>query len=163
LVRGSLITLVRRDRVLEPARALSIAGQVASALDAAHAVGLIHRDVTPSNILLDPPVDGADRVYLADFGLTQHRGLMSATGLVGKPEYVSPEQIRGDTIDGRADLYSLACVLYECLTGDPPFVDASEITLIGSHLSRPAAPPSSVRQQLAPAVDAPFARALAKA
>lgn len=162
LIRGSLITLLRRDRVLDVERALSIAARVAAALDAAHAVGLIHRDVTPSNILLDPPVDGVDGVYLADFGLTQHRGFTSGTGLVGKPEYVSPEQIRGDAVDGRADLYSLACVLFECLTGDPPFVDASEITVIGSHLSRTPVPPSSLRRDLPPSIDEPFARALAK-
>jgi CHASE2 domain-containing sensor protein/tRNA A-37 threonylcarbamoyl transferase component Bud32 len=164
-VRGSLAALLRRDGVLEVTRAIAIIEQVATALDAAHALGLVHRDVTPSNILLEPPrsSEGTDHVYLADFGLTLHHGLTSAVERVGKPDYVAPEQIRGEAVDGRADLYSLGCVLYECLVGEPPFSSDSEITIIGGHLSRPAPSVLVRRSDAPPGIDAVIACALAKA
>ena len=110
---------------LDPADAVGIIAQVASALDAAHARGLVHRDVKPSNVLLDTRArpDGSDHVYLADFGITKRvsedRG--DDGHLLGTIDYVAPEQIAGEEIDGRADVYSLGCVLYECLVGQPPF------------------------------------------
>jgi serine/threonine-protein kinase len=162
LVRGSLATLLRRNEPLELPRAIHIVEQVAAALDAIHAIGLVHRDVTPSNILLDSLAGASDHVYLADFGLSKHRGLVSGTGLVGKPDYVAPEQIRGDAVDGRADQYSLACVLYECITGEPPFAAASEITVIGSHLSREPEPVTTRRPDAPAGLAKPIARALAK-
>jgi serine/threonine protein kinase len=117
-----LRTLLRRQGALAPERALALAGQVAGALDAAHARGLVHRDVKPSNVLVDDP-GGRDHCYLADFGLTQSasdRGPADGS-LMGTLDYVAPEQIRGDEIDGRADQYALACLLFECLTGSLPF------------------------------------------
>lgn len=163
-VRSSLLALLERDGTLTVDRSLSIVGQVADALDAAHAIGLVHRDVTPSNILLEPSRDhlGADRVYLADFGLTFHKGQTAESGLVGKPEYVAPEQLEGGAVDGRADQYSLACVLYECLAGEPPFTGRSEVAVMGARLAQ--APPriSGRRPDLPEALDDVLARALSR-
>jgi streptogramin lyase len=119
-----------------------LAEQVAAALDAAHRRGLVHRDVKPSNVL----VAGGDHVYLADFGLTRRLGepgaAVGAAQSLGTADYVAPEQICGDEIDGRADLYSLACLLHECLTGEPPFKRASEAATLFAHLEEaPPAPP----------------------
>jgi hypothetical protein len=130
LVAGrDLRKLLRAEGALEPSRALAICRQVANALDAAHAKGLVHRDVKPSNILLDE----AEHVYLADFGLTRHleeKGARAGEGRsVGTPAYLAPEQIEGQQVDGRADVYSLGCVLYECLTGEAPFVHGSRLAV----------------------------------
>ena len=118
-----LRALLRAEGALEPARALAICGQVANALDAAHAKGLVHRDVKPSNVLLDEN----EHVYLADFGLTRRldeQGDPAGEGRsVGTPAYLAPEQIEGGRIDGRTDVYSLGCLLYQCLTGVPPSPD----------------------------------------
>ena len=116
--------LETEDR-LEPGRALAILDQVARALDAAHARGLVHRDVKPGNILLAPPVlDGdPEHVYLVDFGLaspTATTAPSAAPSFLGTPRYAAPEQAAGRQVDGRADGYALGCVLYECLTGQPP-------------------------------------------
>jgi hypothetical protein len=126
---------------LEPARAIAICAQVASALDAAHARGLVHRDVKPSNVLLDEE----EHAYLADFGLTrrlsdQAPGFEAGLSL-GTPAYVAPEQIEGKDVDGRADQYSLACLLTECLTDKPPFDRTSEAATLFAHLEeKPPAP-----------------------
>jgi tRNA A-37 threonylcarbamoyl transferase component Bud32 len=162
---ADLRALLRRESTLEPARALALLGQVASALDTAHSHGLVHRDVKPANILLD----GAsldETAYLADFGLTKtdaSRAGATATGqLVGTLDYVAPEQIRGQTLDGRADVYSLACVLYECLTGRPPFAHASDVAVLYAHLHDAPPPASELRPGLPRAIDVSLARALAK-
>jgi DNA-binding beta-propeller fold protein YncE len=120
---------------LDPERALALLAPVASALDAAHARGLVHRDVKPSNVL----VSAEGHVYLADFGLTRRLG-EAGTSLgvqrsLGTVAYVAPEQIRGEDVDGRADVYSLACVLHECLTGSPPFV-GSDAAVLFAHLEQ---------------------------
>jgi WD40 repeat protein len=153
---------------LDPADAIGVLAQVASALDAAHARGLVHRDVKPSNVLLDLGArpDGSDHVYLADFGITRRVSEETGTGddghLMGTIDYVAPEQIAGEEIDGRADVYSLGCVLYECLVGQPPFRRDSEIAVVFAHLD--AEPPvlSEHRPQLPAALDGVIARALAK-
>jgi serine/threonine protein kinase len=137
-----LRALLRRHGALPPERALALAGQVAGALDAAHARGLVHRDVKPSNVLVDDP-GGRDHCYLADFGLTQSasdRGPADGS-LMGTLDYVAPEQIRGDPIDGRADQYAFACLLFECLTGSLPFRRDSEVATIFAHLEEP--PPAA--------------------
>ena len=156
LVEGrDLGSLLRTETTLEPARALAICAQVADALDAAHARGLVHRDVKPSNVLLDD----RERAYLADFGLTRRlddgdRPIGVGMSL-GTPAYVAPEQIEGGEVDGRADQYSLACVLFECLSGEPPFTGPSSAGVLFAHLAQE--PPSL------PGLDEVFRKALAKA
>jgi serine/threonine-protein kinase len=153
---------------LDPGEAIGIVAQVASALDAAHARGLVHRDVKPSNVLLDTGArpDGSDHVYLADFGLTQRvsegAGIGEDGQLLGTIDYVAPEQIAGEEIDGRADVYSLGCVLYECLVGQPPFRSDSDLAVVFAHLEAEPPPPSAGRPELPAALDAVIARALAK-
>jgi WD40 repeat protein/tRNA A-37 threonylcarbamoyl transferase component Bud32 len=159
--------LQQRGR-LHPADATDILAQVASALDAAHARGLVHRDVKPSNVLLDTGArpDGSDHVYLADFGLTkrvsEETGIADDGHLMGTIDYVAPEQIAGEKIDGRADVYSLGCVLYECLVGQPPFRRDSDIAVVFAHLEAEPPPPSAQRPELPAALDAVIARALSK-
>ena len=153
---------------LDPTDAIGIVAQVGSALDAAHVRGLVHRDVKPSNVLLDTGArpDGSDHVYLADFGLTrrvsEEAGIGDDGHLMGTIDYVAPEQIAGEEIDGRADVYSLGCVLYECLVGQPPFRSDSEIAVVFAHLETEPPPPSAGRPELPAALDAVIARALAK-
>ncbi len=153
---------------LDPADAIGILAQVASALDAAHARGLVHRDVKPSNVLLDTGArpDGSDHVYLADFGITKRVSEETGVGddghLLGTIDYVAPEQIAGEEIDGRADVYSLGCVLYECLVGQPPFRRDSELAVVFAHLEAESPAPSAQRPELPAALDAVIARALAK-
>ena len=156
-----LRAVLRRDGALAPTRALEIVSQVAGALDAAHASGLVHRDVKPSNVL----IDARGHCYLADFGLTQSvsdRGQPADGSLLGTLDYVAPEQIRGDDIDGRADVYALGCMLFECLTGEVPFRSPSEVATIYAHLEEEPPPASARRPALPEEVDAVFARALAK-
>jgi YVTN family beta-propeller protein len=151
---NDLKTLLAREGPLEPKRALALCAQVAGALDAAHACGLVHRDVKPSNVLLDQE----EHVYLADFGLT--RRIAEGGGLghsLGTPAYAAPEQIRGDEVDGRADVYSLGCLLYECLAGEPPFRRDSELATLWAQLNDP--PPKLPTH---PALDPVFAKALSK-
>ena len=109
----------------------------------------MHRDVKPSNVLLDTGArpDGSDHVYLADFGITrrvsEEPGIGEDGHLMGTPDYVAPEQIAGEEVDGRADVYSLGCVLYECLVGQPPFRRDSELAVVFAHLE--AEPPAAER------------------
>jgi YVTN family beta-propeller protein len=142
-VEGSDLKAVLREKgALAPARALEIVEQVADALDAAHERGLVHRDVKPSNVL----IDAHGHCYLADFGLSRLLGdagaALGATQSLGTADYVAPEQIRGEEADGRADLYSLGCLLHECLTGEPPFKTSSDAATLFAHLEQePPAPP----------------------
>jgi streptogramin lyase len=166
LVEGSdLRTALRRDGRLEPARAIVLVAQVASALDAAHARGLVHRDVKPSNVLIDEQ-QGREHCYLADFGITTTASdlqpLDASQRLLGTLAYVAPEQVRGDPVDGRADVYSLGCLLFECLTGEVPFVRDSDIAVVFAHLEEPPPRPSDRVGELPPEIDAVIARALAK-
>jgi YVTN family beta-propeller protein len=146
-----------------PERTVAIAAQVAEALDAAHRRGLVHRDVKPSNVLLDQQGD-RDHAYLADFGLTHSgRGADPTDGqLMGTVDYVAPEQVRGDEVDGRADQYALGCLLFECLTGSLPFRQSSEVATIFAHLEEPPPAASERNDALPEAVDAVLARAMAK-
>ena len=126
--------LLQTERVLDPERAVTICAQVAAALDAAHQRGLVHRDVKPSNVLLDEN----EHVYLADFGLSRRLADPGVPGggsfSVGTPAYAAPEQIEGGAVDGRADVYSLGCLLYECLTGEAPFKRDSELAVLWAHV-----------------------------
>ncbi|MFN2590338.1 MAG: serine/threonine-protein kinase, partial [Actinomycetota bacterium] len=164
-IEGSdLGAVVERDGPLAAERVAPIVEQVAEALDTAHDRGLIHRDVKPANILIEP--GRRDRAYLTDFGVTKRAGSRSGltqTGqFMGTVDYMAPEQIEGKELDGRADQYSLGCVVYECLTGEPPFVKDSEVATIYAHLRD--APPrvTAKRAEVPSAVDGVLARAMAK-
>jgi ABC-type branched-subunit amino acid transport system substrate-binding protein/DNA-binding beta-propeller fold protein YncE len=155
-IEGSdLRTVLKGQGKLAPDRALTVLAQIADALDAAHRRGLVHRDVKPANVLLDD--DG--HAYLTDFGITKQVGSASTdTGrMAGTLDYLAPEQIRGDEVDGRSDSYALACVLYECLTGAPPFHRETEAETLWAHMHDPS--PALPGQ---PALDAVLAKALAK-
>ncbi len=144
----------KRGRIL-PATALFLVGQAARALDAAHRKGLVHRDVKPGNLLIERGGDETDpdHVYLADFGITKHAmsrsGLTSTGQFLGTIDYVAPEQIRGTSVLGQADQYSLGCVLYECLTGRVPFEKDLDAALVVTNQSADAKgqlPPSTCKQ-----------------
>jgi len=158
-----LKALLRREGALQPARALAIVTQVADALDSAHERGLVHRDVKPSNVLLDQQ-GGREHVYLADFGLTQSASDSGPTDgqLMGTADYVAPEQIRGDDVDGRADVYALGCLLFETLTGTLPFSGASDVALVYAHLETEPPRASEREPGLPAAVDDALRRAMAK-
>ncbi|WP_214109333.1 serine/threonine-protein kinase [Acrocarpospora catenulata] len=162
-VEGSdMRRLVQSTGPLPVARANRLFAQIASALDAAHANGLVHRDVKPANIL----VTEADHVYLTDFGLTKsasaEAGLTSHGHFMGTPRYVAPEQIRGLPVDGRSDGYAFACVVYEALTGQPPFQRDTELALLYAHVSHDPPPLTPYRPDLPHAVNQVMQRALAK-
>jgi streptogramin lyase len=145
-VEGRDLRELLREGRLAPQRAIALCSQVADALDAAHERGLVHRDVKPSNVLLDP----REHAYLADFGLTRRladRDAFTAEARsLGTIDYVSPEQIRGDEVDGRADVYSLGCLLYECFLGEPPFRRSTDAAALFAHLEEePPAPPGLER------------------
>jgi DNA-binding beta-propeller fold protein YncE len=149
-VEGSDLKELLRDGPLSAARAVAVCAQVASALDFAHARGLVHRDVKPSNVLLDT----SGHVYLADFGLTKRLAEPRAVepGLFGTIDYVAPEQIRGDEVDARADVYSLGCLLSECLTGEPPFPRSTDAAVLFAHLEEEPAAPARLEQVMAKAL-----------
>ena len=163
---GDAGSLVRRSGPLPSARAAAIIAAVASALDAAHAAGLVHRDVKPGNMLIDARPGHADHVYLSDFGLTKGAVSTALTGtghFMGTLDYCAPEQIQGGTVDGRTDEYALACAAFELLSGQPPFPREEGMAVLYAQLS--AAPPSLVsrRPGLPPGVDEVLRRAMAKA
>ncbi len=162
LVEGTdLATTLSREGALEPRRAIAILGQVADALDAAHALGIVHRDVKPGNVLLD-----SSRAYLTDFGLTRTKSSKTALTVqgqfVGTVDYVPPEQIKGEPLDARTDVYALGCVLYHCLAGAVPFEKDSQVSVIYAHLQEE--PPSlvSALPGLPRDLDAVIAKAMAK-
>jgi serine/threonine-protein kinase len=143
----------------------SVIGQAAGALDHAHDGGLLHRDVKPANLLLDRS-GAAPHVYLSDFGLTKSIGTdskITQTGdLIGSINYMSPEHIQGRALDRRSDVYSLGCVLYECLTGRPPFERESDIAVLYAHLNDEIPRPSKTNRHIPDVVDRVLARAMAK-
>ncbi|MYT20181.1 protein kinase, partial [Streptomyces sp. SID7760] len=163
-----LRALLDRTGPLPVETAARIAGQVASALDAAHAHDLVHRDVKPGNILVAEGTDSEhpEHVYLTDFGLTKKSlsltGFTSVGQFVGTLDYVAPEQISGKPVDGRCDVYSLGCVVHETLTGSPPFRRDDDMALLWAHQFDPPPRVSSLRPGLPAAVDGVLAKALAK-
>ncbi|MGW3031648.1 serine/threonine-protein kinase [Streptomyces sp. NPDC001178] len=168
-VEGSdLRHLLDRRGPLEPVAALRIAAQIASALDAAHDYGLVHRDVKPGNILVARGTDSdhPEHAYLTDFGLTKKSlsltGFTTVGQFVGTLDYVAPEQISGRPVDGRCDVYGFACVVFECLAGRPPFRRDDDMALLWAHQYDQPPPLTEFRPDLAPAVDTVFAKALAK-
>jgi YVTN family beta-propeller protein len=159
-----LRALVEAVGGLEPLRAVRIVVQVASALDAAHRRGLVHRDVKPPNVLIAQ--EGEEHAYLTDFGLTKHAGSASGftrTGqFVGTPEFAAPEQIRGDHADARVDVYALGCVLFHALTARTPFPRDSELGKMYAHLNDPAPAASALAPAVPPALDGVIGAAMAK-
>src|ERR1700730_6058107 len=153
LIDGTdLATILKRRGPLNPARAVAIIRQVASALDAAHASGLLHRDVKPEDIL----ITGDDFAYLVDFGVA------GARTPVGTYAYMAPERFTSDTFDYRADICSLACVLYECLTGATPYRRDNVETLITGHVTQPIPRPSAQRPGIPEAFDEVISHGMAK-
>jgi serine/threonine-protein kinase len=160
-----LKALLRREGALEPTRAVAIVKQLAAALDVAHVRGLVHRDVKPGNVLLTAE-DGREHVYLSDFGVAKSAsfatGLTTAGQRVGTIDYGAPEQIRGAGVDGRADQYSLGCLLFECLTGEVPFRRDTEVAVIYAHLRDEPQAVSGRLRAIPTDIDLVLARALAK-
>jgi predicted Ser/Thr protein kinase len=161
MVEGPTLKELVQRRELDDRRALRLLTQVAEALDAAHARGLIHRDVKPHNVL----VGTGDHAYLADFGLTKGNddAAMTETGqFVGTIDYISPEQARGELATARSDVYALTAVLCECLTGQVPYVRATEDRVLMAHLTDPAPRLSEIRPDLPAAMDEVIAEGMAK-
>ena len=161
LVRGPNLKEMIIARELEGARTLRILRPIAEALDAAHEAGLIHRDIKPQNIL----VGSRDRAYLADFGLTKgidDAGLTQTGQFVGTIDYISPEQIRGETTTSACDIYALAAVLYECLTGAVPYPKPSDAAVMYAHLSEPPPLVTEQRPELPPNLDEVICKAMDK-
>jgi Tol biopolymer transport system component/tRNA A-37 threonylcarbamoyl transferase component Bud32 len=162
---GDLRHLLEREGPLDPARTLFLLQQVADALDTAHDHGLVHRDIKPGNILVEPGPDG-ERCYVSDFGLTKRlaseTGDTASGGFTGTIDYVAPEQIEGQPPDARADVYSLGCVLFECLTGRVPYPRDNELAVIYAHLQDLPPKVTDLQPDIPPAVDDVLARAMAK-
>jgi serine/threonine protein kinase len=159
---GTLRDLLRRQPQLPLDEALRIVGEVAAALDHAHAQGVVHRDVKPENIFFDG-VSG--RALLADFGIATAAGeaTLTVTGsAIGTPQYMAPEQIRGEDVDGRADQYALGCVLWECLAGAQPWAGESLWSVVAKQESTPLPDVRTVRSDASVAVAVALSRAVAK-
>ncbi|WP_432477883.1 Stk1 family PASTA domain-containing Ser/Thr kinase [Nocardioides sp. GXQ0305] len=159
----TLRDILREGRKILPERALEITSGVLSALDYSHRAGIIHRDIKPGNVMLTPSGD----VKVMDFGIARAISDASSTmtqtaAVVGTAQYLSPEQARGETVDSRSDVYSAGCLLYELLTGRPPFVGDSPVAVAYQHVREQPQPPSDHDQELPEAVDAIVMKALAK-
>jgi eukaryotic-like serine/threonine-protein kinase len=159
----TLRDILREGRKILPERALEIASGVLSALDYSHRAGIIHRDIKPGNVMLTPSGD----VKVMDFGIARAMSDASSTmtqtaAVVGTAQYLSPEQARGEPVDSRSDVYSAGCLVYELLTGRPPFLGDSPVAVAYQHVREPAAPPSDHDTDLPPEVDAIVMKSLAK-
>jgi eukaryotic-like serine/threonine-protein kinase len=157
----SLAGLLRREGVLEPRRAAEVGRQVCQALAAAHAAGLVHRDITPGNLLVDP----TGLVKVDDFGIAKLGAATTMTGdgmVLGTAAYLAPEQAQGRPVDGRSDLYGLGCVLYELLTGAPPFAGDSPVAVAARQVTDRPVPPSDRNPRVGAALEAVVLTALAK-
>jgi serine/threonine-protein kinase len=162
-IEGSdLAAMLREEGRLRPYRAIDVCRQVASALDAAHAAGLIHRDVKPGNVLIE-----GRTAFLTDFGLTKRlestrTPITRAGDVVGTIHYVAPEQIEGGQLSPRTDVYSLGCLLYHCLVGEVPFPRENDVAVIYAHLSEDPPPVTRRRPELPEGLDGVIAKALDK-
>ena len=159
----TLRDMLREGRKIMPERALEMTAGVLEALDYSHRAGIVHRDIKPGNVMLNPY--GAVKVM--DFGIARAVADTSATmtqtaAVIGTAQYLSPEQARGETVDARSDLYSTGCLLYELLTGRPPFVGESPVSVAYQHVREEPVPPSSYDPDIPPGVDAVVMKALVK-
>jgi serine/threonine protein kinase/beta-lactam-binding protein with PASTA domain len=159
----TLRDIIREGRKILPERALEITSGVLAALDYSHRAGIIHRDIKPGNVMLTPSGD----VKVMDFGIARAVSDASSTmtqtaAVVGTAQYLSPEQARGENVDSRSDVYSTGCLLYELLTGRPPFVGDSPVAVAYQHVREQAPPPSSLDEDLTPEVDSIVMKSLAK-
>jgi serine/threonine-protein kinase len=153
----SLRSVVHAEAPFAPARALRIASQVASSIADAHARGIVHRDLKPDNVMLQTRGREQDIVRVLDFGIAKLRddsrqtqqAMTQAGDMLGTPQYMAPEQIKGEPVDGRADIYALGCMIYEMLTARQPFEAATVMALLSKHLLEPVVPPSVRRPELA--------------
>jgi Protein kinase domain len=163
-----LKSVIKKIGALPPEQTQVIGQQIAGALDAAHRSGLLHRDVKPGNIIIErgDDSDSPSTAYLADLGLTKHLdshgGVTGSGELLGTIDYIAPEQIAGSRIDGRADVYSLACVLFECLTGSIPYVRENQAAVLWAHLHDEVPRATALNSSLSREVDAVLARGMAK-
>ncbi len=157
--------IIVRDGAIEPRRAVDLLEQFASALDAAHARGLVHRDVKPANILITVK-DGEEHAYLTDFGLAKKfdtvSGLTVKGSVVGTVDYMAPEQITGDRTDARTDIYALGCVFYQMLTGSVPFERDNSVATLFAHVHHPPPPLAGGVSETHPAFAAVLTKAMAK-
>ena len=166
LVDGvDLRSLVEASGPLDPAHAVRVLAGIAAGLDAAHARGLVHRDVKPANVLIERDGD-AERVFLTDFGISRLAGSgesLTTTGeFFGSVDFVAPEQIEGDPLDRRTDVYALGGVVHFVLTAQPPFPRDTELAKLFAHANAPPPRPSEVVPGLPPAIDDVVAKAMAK-
>ena len=164
---GDVRTMLHREGPLAPERAVAIISAVASALDAAHAAGLVHRDVKPANMLLDTRPGRPDHENLSDIGLSKEAlgsvGLTGSGQFLGTVDYAAPEQVAGRPVGGPADQYALGCAAFEMLCGQPPFRRDLGMAALLAHLNEPPPPVSARRPGLPAELDTAFARVLAKA
>jgi len=159
----TLRDIVREGRKILPERALEITSGVLAALDYSHRAGIIHRDIKPGNVMLTPSGD----VKVMDFGIARaisdaSSSMTQTAAVVGTAQYLSPEQARGETVDSRSDVYSTGCLLYELLTGRPPFLGDSPVAVAYQHVREPAQPPSDFDTEIPPEMDAIVMKALTK-
>ena len=163
-VEGSTLRdILKDDRKILPERALSITADVLSALDYSHRNGIIHRDIKPANVMLTP----TGQVKVMDFGIARaiadaSSAMTQTAAVIGTAQYLSPEQARGETVDARSDIYSTGCLLYELLTGRPPFVGDSPVSVAYQHVREEPNPPSQLNPDVTESVDNIVAKSLAK-
>lgn len=164
IVEGqTLREVLRQDRKILPQRALDITADVLNALDYSHRAGIVHRDIKPANVMLTP----AGQVKVMDFGIARaiadsSSAMTQTAAVVGTAQYLSPEQARGEQVDARSDIYSTGCLLFELLTGRPPFIGDSPVSVAYQHVREEPVAPSTLNPEVTPAMDAVVLKALTK-